>query len=428
VPDLAYYVVVAPMTQRALGLTALRPRPSADTARRGLQQAVDEVLRHLKIMGLGARLLGRAEVQALLWEAVHLGGAPCPPSDLLTDTPATVVQTTPRARRGGRLRPLARRLDPVRLVPAARVTIAPTRGTAPGPGFFARVSAVRAEEAVDGLELDGQQTRSLFLLAPPEITSPGWLDPLISLDVPYRLSLHIEGLDRAAERKRLKRRRRAMNVVALADRKGLGYADVDLESAEAEAMQQARELLDPRAGIARLGLYLTIVAPDAAQLATYTDRAISTLTTHMSAEAGRGIGLQLPLWQSTLPLGVDAAQRRYRMRSETIGNAFPFLSHNPGSQHGYPLGFTRTGHQLVLFDPADPGHRNSLVTTFGSTGSGKTFITLKMVLFTLLTGGRVTIVDRSAHYEPLRAVAGGVEVRFAGPQPPALNIWERSGS
>jgi type IV secretory pathway VirB4 component len=193
-------------------------------------------------------------------------------------------------------------------------------------------------------------------------------------------------------------------------------------------MQQARELLDPRAGIARLGLYLTIVAPDAAHLATYTDRAISTLTTHMSAEAGRGIGLQLPLWQSTLPLGVDAAGRRYRLRSETIGNAFPFLSHNPGSKHGYPLGFTRTGHQLVLFDPADPGHRNSLVTTFGSTGSGKTFMTLKMVLFTLLTGGRVTIVDRSAHYEPLRAVAGGVEVRFAGPQPPALNMWERSGA
>ena len=42
------------------------------------------------------------------------------------------------------------------------------------------------------------------------------------------------------------------------------------------------------------------------------------------------------------------------MRSETVGNAFPFLTHNPGMPAGFPLGFTATGHELVLFDPAEP--------------------------------------------------------------------------
>jgi hypothetical protein len=273
----------------------------------------------------------------------------------------------------------------------------------------------------------GRFARSLFLLAPPELTDPGWLDPLVGLDCPFRLSLHLEGLDRKAERRRLKRRRRSLNVLTLGATQAGGTADVDMESAQAEARQQALETLDPARTILRMGLYLTVFADDAERLADFAERAYSLLTTRLGAEAGRGIGHQLPLWQATLPLGIDPASRRYRMRSETIGNAFPFLTHNPGMPFGFPLGFTSVGHELVLFDPADPSLPNSLMNIMGRSGSGKTVLAQKLVLQTILHGGRATVIDRAGHYEHLLAVAGGSLARLGAADPPALNLWDHEG-
>jgi len=143
---------------------------------------------------------------------------------------------------------------------------------------------------------------------------------------------------------------------------------------------------------------------------------------------GRGTGHQLPLWQATLPLGRDATGRCYRMRAETIGNAFPFLIHSPGTARGYPLGFTAVGHELVLLDPADPSLPNSLMNIVGRSSSGKTFLAQKFALWTLLQGGRATIIDRAGHYETLLALVGGVCARLGAAHPPALNLWDRGGA
>jgi hypothetical protein len=151
------------------------------------------------------------------------------------------------------------------------------------------------------------------------------------------------------------------------------------------------------------------------------------LSTRLGAERARGIGHQLPLWQATLPLGLDPAKRRYRVRSETVGNAFPFLTHNPGMPTGFPLGFTAVGHELVLFDPADPSLPNSLMNIVGRSGSGKTVLAQKLSLQTVLAGGRVTVIDRAGHYEQLLSVVGGSAARLGAPAPPALNLWAHDG-
>ena len=271
-------------------------------------------------------------------------------------------------------------------------------------------------------------SRSLFLLAPPELTDPGWLDPLIGLDCPFRLAIHLEGLDRKAERRRLKRRRRSLNVITLGTAQAGGVADVDMESAQAEARQQALETLDPARAILRMGLYLTVFADDPERLADYTERALSLLTTRLGAEPGRGIGHQLPLWQATLPLGLDPAGRRYRVRSETVGNAFPFLTHNPGMPAGFPLGFTAVGHELVLFDPAEPSPAQQPDEHRGPQRvRARLSWPRQLALMTLLAGGRVTVIDRAGHYEGLLAVAGGSAARLGSPTPPALNLWDHEG-
>ena len=129
-----------------------------------------------------------------------------------------------------------------------------------------RLCDIAVQEAPDHLRVGGSRggpgrlSRSLFLLAPPELTDPGWLDPMIGLDCPFRLAIHLEGLDRKAERRRLKRRRRSLNVITLGAAQTGGVADVDMESAQAEARQQALETLDPAHAILRMGCYLTVFA------------------------------------------------------------------------------------------------------------------------------------------------------------------------
>ena len=436
VPDLRFYLIVSLVPPRGEIIVRGRPRrreQEQQLARRNLEQAVDEVSRHLKRMNLGVHRLSRVAALRALWDGVHPAEDPCPPEEVWQagPLPGDPSPSGPRIPVPGRLRRHGRSRV-AQWVEGEGETLAAEQVAA----WWLRrcLCDVRVDERPDNLRVSSRRegaarlARSLFLLAPPELTDPGWLDPLIGLDCPFRLSLHLEGLDRKAERQRLKRRRRSLNVLTSGAIQSGGTADVDMESAQAEARQQALETLDPASAILRMGLYLTVFAHDQERLAEYTERAFSLLTSRLGAEAGRGIGHQLPLWQAALPLGIDAAERRYRVRSETVGNAFPFLTHNPGMPSGFPLGFTSVGHELVLFDPADPSLPNSLMNIVGRSGSGKTFLAQKLAMQTVLAGGRATVIDRAGHYEQLLAVAGGSLARLGAPNPPALNLWDHEGA
>lgn len=291
-----------------------------------------------------------------------------------------------------------------------------------------RLCAIEVQESQLRLTVDGALTRSLFILRPPDVTDPGWFDALVGLDCPFRLAIHMEGLDREQERSKLKRKRRQLNVVNISSASSSGIADVDMSSAQREAARLIDTMRSMHHGLVRTGVYLTVLARDAERLNDYASHASSAVVTRLGAELGRGIGYQLPLWQSTLPLGVDAAGRRYRLPSETIGNAFPFLTHSPGMARGYPLGFSAIGNELVLLDPADPGLPNALMNLVGRSGSGKTFLALKLILYTLMLGGRATVVDRAGHYQTLLKVVGGSLAPLGSREnPPALNMWDYSG-
>ena len=432
VPDLRFFVIVSPVPPRTRrGLSAPGVGQALDRNLAGLEQAVAHVAQQMTRLGLDTRRLGHDPVLELLWRALHPSGTPLPaahaaqPQDdgpllsgyraVLTDQGLLWRKSKAPPRRWARLASTWPRRPPA--PPATTRT----------EGLGARITAVAVRETLEALSIDGQQSRTLFLLAPPEVTDPGWLEPLVSLSCPYRLALHLEGLDRTAERTRLKRRRGQWGVITTGATAHQGQADVDMQSAQAEAGQQATDLLDPHRGLVRAGLYLTLFAPDAGELARRVAHATRVLATHIGAEVGRGTGHQLPLWQSTLPLGRDMARRRYRLRSETIGNAFPFLIHSPGTPRGYPLGFTTAGHELVLLDPGDPSLPNSLMNIVGRSGSGKTFLAQKLALWMLLQGGRATIVDRAGHYETLLALVGGAAARLGAPHPPALNLWDHGG-
>jgi len=399
VPDLSGYLIIAPAPEARGGLAGVLDeardqlglrRAGGDEARidrHGLDAAVDDTLAQVKASDLPAHRLRRPDLLALLWRTAKSGQAGAPPDDLADACDA------------GRL---AAALEP-RHWQERRREIAHT-----GP---------------DGTTV---YTRSLYLLTAKVLTSPGYLGDLIALDCAARLSWHLRGLDNLRERGKVLRKRKASaaNVRRALERRTLPSLDDEDNLAEAEGLAQHLHSADE--GLALSTVVLTLQAESMEALNAATRRALSLIGTRLGIHPGKGRGYQGPLWKASLPLGQNAARRRAtRWSTAAIGNGLPFLSNNPGTAAGMPLGFTTRGHELVLLDLVDPSLPNAVGIFAGRPGMGKTITLNRIGLWSLYAGRRVCFVDPAGHFGPLVELAGG-ELVAPGKQraPKTVNLWD----
>jgi len=147
----------------------------------------------------------------------------------------------------------------------------------------------------------------------------------------------------------------------------------------------------------------------------------------VSSSVALAQGHQEPLYLATRPIGWDKARSAYRMYAETVGNGMPYHLRSPGTVRGMLVGYTPEGRETVLLDWADPSLRNALMCITGGSGSGKTVLAQFLATHMLQTGGRVTVIDSTDHYDTTRRVVGGVRARLGPRSPVALNIWDRAG-
>jgi len=354
--------------------------------RHGLDAAVDDVLTHLARADLtGSRLRAQGTL-SLLWRTAHPGlPQPAELGQNGTENPETVSG-------------LAAALQPT----------------------WWRETRREVQHA------GGVWTRSLYLLGPLEVSSPGALGDLIALECPYRLSWHLRGLENYRERGRvLRKRKAAASAVRRALERGR-LPNLNDEDMALEAAELAQELRGASGGLVQSTLVLTLEAGSLEALDAATRRVLSVIRTRLGMEPGRGRGYQGPLWRASLPLGQNAVRRRAtRWHTAVVGNALPFLGNSPGTPTGLPLGFTARGHELVLLDLIHPSLATSVITVTGAAGSGKTFLLLRLALWTRLRGGRVTLVARADHFAPFVDLCGGVYLA-PGLQdaPPILNLWD----
>jgi len=399
VPDLAGYLLVAPAPEARGGLAGVLDeardqlglrRAGGDEARidrHGLDAAVDDTLAQVKASDLPAHRLRRPDLLALLWRTAKPGQAGAPPDDL------------------------AAACDAGRLAAALE------------PRHWQERRREIAHTSPDGTTV---YTRSLYLLTAKVLTSPGYLGDLIALDCAARLSWHLRGLDNLRERGKVLRKRKASaaNVRRALERRTLPSLDDEDNLAEAEGLAQHLHSADE--GLALSTVVLTLQAESMEALNAATRRALSLIGTRLGIHPGKGRGYQGPLWKASLPLGQNAARRRAtRWSTAAIGNGLPFLSNNPGTAAGMPLGFTTRGHELVLLDLVDPSLPNAVGIFAGRPGMGKTITLNRIGLWSLYAGRRVCFVDPAGHFGPLVELAGG-ELVAPGKQraPKTVNLWD----
>ncbi|XOB40197.1 MAG: LAGLIDADG family homing endonuclease [Candidatus Nealsonbacteria bacterium] len=229
----------------------------------------------------------------------------------------------------------------------------------------------------DRLEFGKRLSRSFFIFSYPRYISTGWLSPIINLDTPMNIGLHIHPVETGMILKKL--RKKVAEVIAeINERQEKGLirdpvlevAHQDLESLR-DSLQTAQERMF------KLGIYLTVYGN--------TPKELRDIETNLrSILESRLIYIKPSLYQqregfnSTAPYGLDQLQVHTSMNTGPLSSTFPFVSFDLSSNDGILYGINRHNNSLILFDRF--GLENANEVLFGKAGSGKSILGSEPVL------------------------------------------------
>ncbi|MGA2163207.1 MAG: hypothetical protein ABSH36_01915 [Solirubrobacteraceae bacterium] len=261
----------------------------------------------------------------------------------------------------------------------------------------------------------------------PEQTWLGWLLHMMQTPRPFVLSVHIQATDRFRERMAQKRRYKRIHGVNRGVEQRGRPLDPDARVQEEEAAELNTELATSAgAGIYRVSIYCGLQEPggDAEALKEQCQATAREVTMACDARIQHGPFSQRRLWESTLPLGRDAARRRRKYLSRNVGDTFPLCGTSCGSPDGIPLGYALPGRTLERLDPFDPAHPNHLLLINGMSGAGKTMAAIILLIRALAQGASGFIIDRAGHFDFLASLIPGAASLQVGDGAHAINSWD----
>jgi len=399
-------------------LPAGRPLLASAASRRALrlkaavhERAVRDSLRHaegvrgdVEAMGVPARPLAGGEVLDLLHGRFDPGGQSAgelPASFMCPEVIAPLMAGEPAELAGERARALAHAIC------TAEVSLAER-------------SHLRVGESAEEV---------FFVSLAPEQTWLGWLLHMMQAPRPFTVSVHVQATERYRERMAQKRRYRRIHGVNRGVEQRGRPLDPDARVQEEEAAELNDELATSAgAGIYRVSIYGALREPgpdpDIESLRELCQATGREVTMACDARIGHGLFAQAALWQSTLPLGRDAAGRRRKYVSRNVGDTFPLCGTSCGSPDGIPLGYALPGRTLERLDPFDPAHPNHLLLINGMSGAGKTMAAIILLIRALSQGAGGFIIDRAGHFAFLCSLIPGAASLEVGGDAHAINSWD----
>lgn len=277
------------------------------------------------------------------------------------------------------------------------------------------------------LHVGSQDLHVRYLGSLPEQTWPGWLLHAMQSPLPFALTVHVHALDRHAERLHHRRRyRRIYGNNRGTEMRGRPL-DPDQQQQEDEAAELTQELAaSAGTGIYRLSAYLALRAPrgNDEELYETADALTRELVSVNDAHLHDGRWAQLPLWQSTLPTGVDVAKRTRKYVTANVGDTLPLVGTGCGSPAGIPLGFSGVERTLERIDLYDGRHPNHMLLVNGRSGSGKTMAVNVMLSRAIAQGATGAIIERGGHYGFLASLVPGAHELRLGSDAHAVCPWD----
>jgi len=273
----------------------------------------------------------------------------------------------------------------------------------------------------DHLKLGKRLAKAFFIFSYPRYLSTAWFSPIINLDTPMDIGLHIHPVETSLVLKQL--RKKVTEVQAeIIEREEKGFIrDPALETAYQDLESLRDRLQTAQEKMFKLGLYLTVYADKARELEEIE-------TTLRSILESRLIYIKPALYQQregfncTCPYGLDQIQVHTSMNTDPLSSIFPFVSFDLSSNEGILYGINQHNNSLILFDRFSLENANSVV--FAKAGSGKSYAVKLEILRSLMLGVDTIVVDPENEYKFLADAVGGSFFNISLASPNHINPFD----
>lgn len=256
----------------------------------------------------------------------------------------------------------------------------------------------------DHLELGKRFVKSFFIFSYPRYLSTAWFSPIINLDTPIDIGLHVHPIGTSQVLKQL--RKRVTEVQAeIMDREEKGLIrDPALETAYQDLESLRDRLQTAQERMFKFGLYVTVYGRTEQELKDIEITLRSILESRL-------IYIKPSLYQqkegfhSTSPYGLDQLSVHTSMDTSSLSSTFPFVSFDLSSNEGILYGVNMHNNSLILFDRFSLENANSIV--FAKSGSGKSYAIKLEILRSLMLGVDIIILDPENEYKAIAEAVGG---------------------
>ena len=254
--------------------------------------------------------------------------------------------------------------------------------------------------------------RSFAVVGYPREVGYGWLAPLLEHPGRLDVALHIEPVRNDLAAERLRRQQARLESARRLDAAKGRLADPGIEVAAQDAAELSARLARGQAKLFRLGLYVTVHAPDPDALENECTR-VKALVSSLLLDAVPATFRSLQGYVTTLPAGIDNLSMRRTLDTDALSAAFPFSGVDLASAGGVLYGTTISGSGLVCWDRFACDNHNSVI--LARSGAGKSYLAKLEALRSLYDGVEVLVVDPEDEYRRLAHAVGGAYLHLGAP-------------
>jgi type IV secretory pathway VirB4 component len=263
--------------------------------------------------------------------------------------------------------------------------------------------------------------KSFFAFSYPRYLATAWLSPIINLDVPMDISIHIYPFSSEIALKQIRKKiTEVLAEIREREEKGL-IRDPQLETAYRDLEELQERLITAQERVFKVGIYLSVYANSEKELkdiettlrSIFESKLIYIKPTTFRQKQGH---------VTTSPYGLDQVQSLTPLNTATLSTCFPFLSIDLSSNEGILYGINRHNNSLILFDRFSLENANEVV--FGKSGSGKSYFVKLEILRSLMQGIDVIVIDPENEYKMLSDVVGGSFLNISLASPNHINPFD----
>jgi type IV secretory pathway VirB4 component len=271
------------------------------------------------------------------------------------------------------------------------------------------------------LRIGKRFTRSYFVFSFPRYLSTVWLSPVINLDIPLDIGIHIYPYSSEEVLKQIRKKiTEVLAEIHEREEKGL-IREPQLEIAYRDLEELREKLITAQERMFKIGIYITTYGDSEKELKEIENVLRSIFESKLIYIKPASFR-QKEGFHSSLPYGLDQIQTLTPMNTAPLSTIFPFVSIDLSSNEGILYGINRHNNSLILFDRFSLENANEVV--FGKSGSGKSYFVKLEILRSLMQGIDVIVIDPENEYKMLAEAVGGSFINISLASPNHINPFD----